>query len=125
MFPGTRRCGRSSWPKLLALRRLPGGDPVRGQHGLSIAPLPVTREPGARVAFHLDEIPVRRAARERLDSDRAAAGEQIDDPQSGKWLERHEQRLADAVRSRPGSASPWRLEAPASELSSYDAHRIA
>ena len=71
----------------------------------------------------LDEHRACRAARERLDPQRAGAGEQVEHARSGDVREHREQRLPDAVGGGPrGRRAPRRLQAPAAELSRDHPH---
>jgi len=61
-------------------------------------------------------------ARQGLDAQRARAGEQVQHPQALDVAEGGEQRLAHAVRGRPGPRAAGRDQAPPPELSGDDAH---
>src|SRR3979411_732557 len=92
---------RAAWPTIEV------ADDVRGD---DVGP---TGEPGRReVATErldgldpaLAERRVRRATRERLDTQRPSAREEIEDPRTFELrLEDREERLADAIGCRPGA----------------------
>ena len=79
---------------------------LTGQAGLA----EVGRDDRGGALVPLDEGRVRRAARQRLDPGRAAAGEQVEDARAAQVrLEDREQGLLDAVAERPGRVA-GRLE---------------
>src|SRR5712692_9889856 len=71
----------------------------------------------------LDERDARRAARERLDAERAGAGEEVESARVGDDRpEDPEERLADPVGRRPRPSPAWRVERAALGASRDDAH---
>ena len=75
-----------------------------------------------RAPVALDEHGPRRPARERLDGERARAGEQVEHARAVERAEHREQRLAHAVGGRPRGAAARRPQAPAAEAPGDDPH---
>ena len=90
--------------------------------------LDIAADGRARVRALLHEQAEARAARHRLEPERARAGKQIEHAgvrEIELWravLEHVEQRLAHAVRCRPRGEALRRLDALSSELAGYDSH---
>ena len=76
------------------------------------------------VELALDEHDPLGPARQRLDAERAGAGEQVEHPRPLQLAEHREQRLAHALRRRPRGPAPRRLEPPAPETPGDHAHAI-
>src|SRR5262249_43386316 len=136
---GKRRCRQPS-----AVGRIEKGEPEGGQRRASAKPGRITA-PDLRLSDHaesvgiapdraagllvvIDEQHVTGTARQRLEPERAAAGEEIEDADARQrqslyaMFELVEDRLANPVGGRAGVAAARRCEGPAAEAAADDPH---
>src|SRR5205823_3431372 len=94
-----------------------------GLAGIDLQRAEILAQHARRARVALDEHGACRPAREGLDSERAGAGEQVEDERSCDVPEQREDGLAHLVRGWPRAPPPRRRQAPATQPSRDHPHR--